>query len=400
MFRKFLILLLAFANFVFSNDFDATYLNAKTSDPSGMVEGIVNVITGTISLNEPDFIVEGKEPIVFSRSYVNITYMTDGSDDLFRSNYMQKEEYQKAGWSFLKHTKAYLVHENLRGYRLDIFEPSGNLLKYDIDEEAYKVVFADKKAKELKLQDLYKSGFSNSSSGVISARHNFKNHIVKMQGPKEIYVYAADGTKRYYSRKEGGLAPYTLKREKLTNGNFIYYAYDLYENLTEIKTTNPSGNHIYAQLNIIASHPDPTYDEKYKDKYNFVVIQNETKKKAIYKYIRYKRLIKKKEKVQKPFFLLENVDTPTSNEKITYHTDLKRTNPLLEEYTFISSKERKYKVNFYLLGTKNQDDIGSHITIGEDDKRFQRVSSLWAPLGDDANFNRTHRFYYDKIGEF
>ena len=105
MLRSFLMFFIFFITNLFSSSFD-NYQATIESSPSAIVDGIVNIVTGSLHINDTDLMAIGKEPLTFGKRYLNITSFDDGEKDVIRSNNAEKEEYKLSGWSFLNHTIA------------------------------------------------------------------------------------------------------------------------------------------------------------------------------------------------------------------------------------------------------------------------------------------------------
>ncbi len=107
-------------------------LSASELPPCPIVDDLVNVTTGHLYLNKIDSIALGKEPILFTRKYLNITNLLEESsdEDLIYPNELESEEYKLCGWSFLKYTKACIEYDK-GGRRLDIYDSNGSVLRFD-----------------------------------------------------------------------------------------------------------------------------------------------------------------------------------------------------------------------------------------------------------------------------
>ncbi|NGX49087.1 MAG: hypothetical protein K940chlam5_00683 [Candidatus Anoxychlamydiales bacterium] len=104
--KLFLLISFFFTQFLHSNiDPNSYQLAVTTSEPSANVADAVNVITGDYFIHEPDFIVQGAEPIVIDPIYIS--------------------KNSKRSWAFLNHL--YIEHFMLS---ISIQEPSGAILRY------------------------------------------------------------------------------------------------------------------------------------------------------------------------------------------------------------------------------------------------------------------------------
>ena len=402
---RILLLFIFSISFLFADDFDAIYQATVASDPSALIEGCVNAITGGVNLNATDIVVNGKEPLSFERAYVNVIHhpyamalSTNSNEDL---------QFKKAGWSHLQHIKACFVDS--KPTRLDIYDPNGGFLRFK-----YKKFEREKKEKErdfqqrkrtavieLPILEGYHAGYVNTSRQIINARSNIKNTRAIMHGDKDILVIRPDGTKSYYHRNKGGKTSYYLTHDDLLNGNKIHYYYDKFQNVIEIKTTNPSGAKEYSKINFSYNHPNEECSSRcekdHKNRYDFE-LQTKDNRKFTYKHTTARERISRKEKNEDKFhfFILEDINSKNYFEKITYYDRIINTYPLLKDYIF--QNERKCKFKYYLSGEKNP-EIGD-VEIQPADPRLKRVSAIYGYFGkNNKNYSEeiTHKFFYDQI---
>nr|NGX63965.1 putative deoxyribonuclease RhsA [Candidatus Anoxychlamydiales bacterium] len=390
---------------LFADDFDAIYQATATSDPSALVEGCVNAITGGVNLSATDVVINGKEPLSFERSYVNVIYhpwqmkiQSNSNEDLI---------FAKAGWSYLQHTKACFVDD--KPTRLDIYDPNGGLLRFkykrfEREEKEKERDFQQRKKTEvieLPFYEGYRAGYVNTSRQAINARSNIKNTRAIMHGDRDVLVIRPDGTKSCYHRDKGGKTSYHLTHDELLNGNKIHYYYDKFKNVIEIKTTNPSSSKEYSKINFSYEHPNikciSKCEKDHRYRYDFE-LQTKDSRKFTFKYTTKKVWVSNTEKNDDdpPFFILENINSKKYFEKITYHDRVVGFYPLLKDYIF--PNERKCKFKYYFRGNKNPEVGGIEILSG-DDPREKRVSALYGYFGKNKdNYSEaiTHRFFYDK----
>lgn len=221
-------------------------------EPSTIIGGYVNGITGDLVFSQDDIVIEGVEPIRLKRIYIS----GDGKGD-------------NGGWEFFPHLKMKIRVDRrdlTRDSNAQISEPWGTPLRY---------IYQGKEDKNIRLSlnvGKHAVGLTNCGSGIISGRTNLKNnrlvfhrklftdndahHLIASfrTGSGGVRIYSC-----YYreSRDPGqiyGLAKFRLSYEKLPNGNYIFYKYES-GRLISVTTTgptvdpnNPQDAKIYAQV--------------------------------------------------------------------------------------------------------------------------------------------------------
>lgn len=214
-------------------------------DPSGLIGGRVSAITGNLVLRHQDLVVQGHEPLSFSRVYVGNSEKNVGRWRFFLDYLTLKcyrDKVEKLGQKNIY--KVALVPEKT-GITLlyGVFYPS----KYKIDMGYI-------------LMDGQTLGITNCSSGEISARLNLlRNRVVQNKDQNIFYIYQSDGGVRYYERadsydmwgkriKNKHYSEYRLKLETLPNGNKIIYEYDKKYCIKFIKSTDSTEKTTYAWI--------------------------------------------------------------------------------------------------------------------------------------------------------
>ena len=198
--RLFWILILVLQSSLFA---DAPTISATLdTDPSLRITGIINQANGEYILAEYDLVIAGKQPIEVPRFY------------------SRTEEPEKS-YEIFPHLKIFK-----QGSYVHIKEPNGTEVRYLRGSPS-----------------LYNTGYANTSRGHISARTNLYNQTTKGCCKKKLTLKTCDGGKRIYVGR-------LLRREILPNGNQILYDYNDAKKVTKVTTTSPSGNLIYATLDI------------------------------------------------------------------------------------------------------------------------------------------------------
>ena len=374
-FLLFIPLLLCFRINSFANDLP----------PSTIVDDLVNVTTGHLYLNKTDAIALCKEPILFTRNYLNSTNLDEVADgDLIIPNEIESAEHKLCGWSFLKYTKAYIKYDK-NGRRLDIYDSNGSTLRFDFPP-------LDKKRKNtsrtLKLRNVF-MGFSQCGNAITGADNNYRNVKVVLENDRGLTVYLANGVIRKYHRAEGGDNNFTLQEEILKNGNKIIYEHSNHLYTTKISTLSPN-NKVLSSLQTNHKHADwkrkNKHDEK-NDKYDFSITTNNGQN-VHYMFNNYQILLNHKGKrFEKYLFYLREVKADSHTENMKYLLDYKMTNPLLSEYHLPDGSF--FKVHYYLQGNKNPE---VDIALKDRDERFQKVSAIES---FDSTVKPKYRFFYE-----
>ncbi len=264
------ILILSFLSIVsFADEHIDPYLTAAiTSEPSSIVGGCINAVTGDFVFASTDLIATGEEPSSLNHLYTSRLRKTNLQGGLLTGEHLFIRCYNN---------KEFVIKE-----------PSGIELIYYMP--SYKIVNT-KGVKEhlnrdqiLQLSPESIKSLSNSSDFKVSGRTNPRNNLVKYnQKNGTLIIHSPDGSRRHYSselnrilvKKKDKVAEkefkfheefyklfreekidkffFKLDKELLSNGNWIFYAYnDLYWPV-EIKVTNPSMKKTYSRINVISS---------------------------------------------------------------------------------------------------------------------------------------------------
>lgn len=215
---------LFFSCFLSAESFDSESIISIENEPSALVAGRVNAITGKWNPSECDLIIQGAEPIVIRRTF-------DSSNK---------------GWSIFPTLKVVETRSYKKEHTYTVTESSGAQIDYRFTGE-----------KEYRGPDKYRKyipinldkGYTNTSRGEISSRFNLRNQALWV-GPKEkrLILHCADGTVRYY-KKIDEFSSYILIREQLPNGNWIAYDYSQ-DKLKAIRSLNPDQTVEYARATI------------------------------------------------------------------------------------------------------------------------------------------------------
>ena len=197
-------------------------------EPLSIVAGCVNVSTGDFFQMDHDFIGDTIDPIRLTRVYDDNNYYETFLGFKFGCQFPLLATTTQDG---ARHTHALIEERN------GVFIPyQGKSEKHVVDPR------------------LFKKGYTNLSSGSLSAHSNHINWSAKYRNGWE--VQEGDGTKRIYNkqfyliedrRKQLGLPTnelYLLTKEIKPNGNHLKFSYESFEGkpcLSEVKTVNRVG---------------------------------------------------------------------------------------------------------------------------------------------------------------
>ena len=219
-------------------------------EPSAVIDGCIDVITGSYFINEDDWVVNGHEPIPIRRRYLS----------------SQADEEKFGGWEFFFHhlvairecvevetepkrncndeDVTYFYH-----YELSLPEKYGFSLNYKT-----KIYSLSPTEGKYKLKEPYPKSLTNCFTGEIGARLNAYNNKVYTDpnNARVILVESADGTKRGYENIDQD-SYYYLRWETLPNTNIIHYQWQKSlraRRLSKITTTDATGQKHYAFLSV------------------------------------------------------------------------------------------------------------------------------------------------------
>jgi RHS repeat-associated protein len=235
--KNFLFLLTILMVSAYGQDNNAYLLALTEGEPSAMVHGCVNALTGEMLIYENDRLAEGAEPILLP--FILTTRYGVRVDPL-----------------------AYLVLYYDNDSCFYIFEKSGACLSY---EKPVETKLGTSSYCTLKLDEKeYQAGITNCARKEISGRANPRNNVVtfqRFQGglPWQVNIKGADGTLLHYEKcavkygtkemLESKSICFRLTYEILPNGNKKSYIYgESSHKILEINTTNARGNIKYASV--------------------------------------------------------------------------------------------------------------------------------------------------------
>lgn len=361
---------------------DSSYLLALTeSDPSAMVDGKVNVITGDLYLVESDLQVQGYEPISLVRSYMS---------------------HERGDWMFIPHANVLVEQRGERGDFWAVTEKYGTSIVY---RQTGTKKIDGKKFFFCEPLDL-KKGFSNTSQGIISSETNLKNNYLLLdEKNKELILCSSNGSERRYQKNDKGEGKFRLVSEKLPNGKQLAYEYQkvndkrlgTFFNLKSIASKNLSGDKTFARAHL--EYADP----KRKNKHFYIRGSDHTS-------VEYQ--FRERSRDGRHSGELESVVStigPDLHLKTIKHRDQMDWSFGPDQRvltTVTSSGNKKLGIDYYL---RTQEHVRGQSVVMQDsrekisecesyvipDLRRGKVKALRAPVGPDASFLVTHSFLYD-----
>ncbi|CCB90244.1 RHS repeat-associated core domain-containing protein [Simkania negevensis] len=375
MLKKLLFFLVACS--VLIGDEDPYLMSDFGGEPSGIVEGCVNVITGDYVVRRDDLVVKGQEPIRLPLNY--------------SPREIRKKFKVYGGWNF---AEKFLTIELNRRNILTVYEKSGIRLDYDFTVEDAE------NSRPLKLREV-PGGWTNTAVGEITARFNPLNNKVKWKphDHKEIVISTPDGGTRYYRTKESlavikterfeRYAPveFFLRSEALPNGNVISYEWEKLAGkrwrVRRILSKSPSGK-VYGSVMI---DYDPA-DDKNRKGLKFVASDGRT--------VQYK-FDSKYYMGNERLSILQNIEYSFKPNVQYNHWRSKRRDMYPRE--LVGPDGRSLKLTYYTHGWNADGGISIKDKPIMTDKRYARVQSLYQPFEGTNEFERTHMFRYSP-GEY
>ncbi|MDP1835153.1 MAG: RHS repeat-associated core domain-containing protein [Chlamydiales bacterium] len=217
-------------------------------DPSALVAGCVNAITGSFSDNEIDIVIPGPEPLIFQRFYCS----TDWEGGVLCDN-----------WSYNHAKQATLYHEGGQ-YQFGVAEATGGALLYKggkvrrekTDHERHYLVPLTRIDADIKTGN--DKGLTNIGCEEISGRTNLKNQSASYHNDtNNLVTHLCNGCVRTYQPEKPvgywDVLPihFVLTSETRPNGNQAIYEYSTERNkklLSKISTANATGQETFASL--------------------------------------------------------------------------------------------------------------------------------------------------------
>ena len=339
----------------------ATTMVNLEGEPSALVHGAVNAITGDYCETETDLQIAGAYPLNVTRSYT--------SSDI-RISRVESGPLE-SGWHLNYHGKIVFTSENVAEFKNYISHEEGGGVS-TLYEGKYTT-----KLKDLKLSPkLIKHGLTNAGAGEIGARTNRKNSraACAYENPRAT-VKMSNGTVRTFSRRPDNNCFFDLVHESLPNGSGIRYSYDPLKRLQRVDVVN--------NQNVKISGFRLKYPSKSRFKKDpHVSLYADDGRKVRYAF----------EKKKDQYFLsrVDRLDAPT----VQYEYDA-----TFDQEQRIVKKSlpagRFLEIDYYRVGSNYVG--GEKVKIGGvGDYHLGRVRELKAPVGSDGSSRTLYTFKYKK----
>lgn len=340
------------------------------NEPSTLVGGCVNVISGDFIDVENDITLPGCQPLVIQRAYRS----SDGSRGALLN-----------GWHLNHQGTIQIEKEFSQGktsYKLDFLGSCGEELEFLATKKGHK----DKKHYSLS-PEMYKHGLCNCVGGEISGQTNLKNLKILYDHHWDFpcQMYFGDGQKLLFSRKKrvDGLE-FVLGKREFFNGYFFDYGYDQYHRLEKIHLFDPSKRVVNG---VRLSYP------KAKHKWKTPIIHLEASDGRKVEY-HFKKFSDRTDFRNAPRFSLTYVKRPEAP-------------PVSYKYETVSSPVGKFErvthkdwgdgrlleVNYYHLDLNSMPRTSVRI-YDENDPILHRVKMLKTPSGSGGEQQVIHQFSY------
>ncbi len=360
---------------------DRIPLSEVAGDPSSLVAGCVNVISGAYKFKTIDLVVPGPVPLTFQRSYSSLAASSMKS--------------LGNGWSSNHPTDLELTHLDYV-YTVIAPEPSGTSLVYLSDR---RLEFQTRKKNSLILTPSnhtsfhihnpdYEDGLTNTHQGTISGRSNFQNQTVSYRQPEEtIRLHLATGGERIYkriqdNRKAGMPVFFRLNAEYLPDGNHIMHEYATTGfGLSKIKGTDASNSCMFGELQMKTLSENSAH-------LGSLITSNDGRK------IAYENEARLAPDEKQPRYYLSKVKPSNGPTEIYTYGQTTGTAGLRIKRRELP-ENRFLNIDYYGVGDNWVGDQLVHVRpYQQNDRTSGRVSLLSAPVGWDDTPVITYRFFY------
>ncbi len=224
-------------------------LATLTSEPSYLIGGIINPMSGHPSLSYSDLVVKGAQNIALTRIYI-----PPHIPCYFPAHVDQQEEHDKVylnnilvanykGWQFFPHLKLQFYPGSMQ---VRLSEPSGATLEFGISGSQATLSSPP-------------FGISNAVGDEPNGKYDLRNTRISYE-ENRIIIYAADGAIRFYEKTDARKHLYflfLLQKEILPNGKILKYRYEKYQPAL-VESFDPQERHVYASLRISGSPEEGT----------------------------------------------------------------------------------------------------------------------------------------------
>ncbi|MDP1834388.1 MAG: RHS repeat-associated core domain-containing protein [Chlamydiales bacterium] len=343
-------------------------------DPSAIVAGCVNVISGTFCDSELDLLIPGAEDVTFQRFYSSADWQGGCLSDGWNHNYPHD-----GGFMAWENKKYYVVLPDASGGMLNY----NSFAKWNIDQANVK---PPDSGTQFGLFNIAKDdGITNTSGEEISGSTHLKNQIVKYY-PNRTEVILGNGGKRVFARTHTGhFLPhnYRLYKEVRPNGNLVSYEYSG-NDLKKILVTDSTGARQYGWVDI---GPMQFNGERHQR-----VITSSDGRKITYEMHNSKHKSERSKETKRYVYRVTRPDAPQQ----TYNYCPANRDGNEKVIQKLLPQGRYRTIEYYREG--NNDVDGRSVFVrkweNEDRNHVESVKLLKAPVGHDDQPIITHKFFY------
>ncbi|NGX56746.1 MAG: putative deoxyribonuclease RhsC [Candidatus Anoxychlamydiales bacterium] len=402
MFKKAIFLLFFFISFIFSEEKTDPFATAAiSSGNASIVGGCINAITGDFVFYSNDLLSEGIEPLSINHIYSSRFRKLNFPGGILLSEHL------------------YIICYFNRSFI--VTEPSGIQLLYKQPVTNLKGIQNFKKNLEsnivLELDPESLKGLTNDSSHSGAGRLNIKNNKVTFnQSLAQIKIECADGSLRFYNackespndvlekkykekrnddyyreylyKASSSVFSYKLEKEKLSNGNWIFYEYNDQEFPVKIKSTNPSVSKIYNTIDINVTDVITCTSACKKN----LKLYGEVKRKEVDQTDRWDRKHKKyksKSKDRMCGFIYESKTSPENIDEIYKY--LEEDGKVIKDCVF--PDKRSIHLEYYTIGQHIVNNTEINV-IDTNDPIYMRVKSIAVNFSKNDLSKEIYHFIY------
>lgn len=317
-------------------------------EPSAVVGGHVNVITGDFVDMQQDLVMKGSEPLIIERSYCSSDRSYSSLCNGWHLNlggifgYPMLSKVRQVGWK----------------------GPHGRELHFQSFDKKNKTYRIDPKT--------LARGVTNNASGIISGKTHLKNIVIHENYPQKYKAFLSKGdgsSLEFSSTKHNNLS--RLEREVKPNGMQLHYEYKG-EGIRHIVVTNPAGKNMQA---VRFDYDDTHKAEKEKGDIKLTLEGSDGQRINYFFRTHYYKNNVNKLKTYRHF--LERIERPEAPTE-TYEYE-----KIYHDYHRVKMKTRPEGRYVSVVYNKNSDSPS-----------IDRVKEIWQPLGSDASPVKAYTFCY------
>ena len=206
-------------------------LAALSYEADTLIGGLVNPLSGHLSLKKTDMVIRGAQNIALTRIFTPLTmpcsfpeqkHNQEAFDKLFLYRHLVQQPY---GWHFFPHQRLQFLPNN----EVRLTSPSGATLDFTLSDSGSILASSH-------------TALCNVSGDEPSGKYDLRNTRVLREN-NLIIVNAPDGTVRIYEKK-------LLQKEVLPNGKVLKYHHNEQRQLIYVESLDPKERHVYASLRI------------------------------------------------------------------------------------------------------------------------------------------------------